>query len=52
MEFFLKNPNFLNIMKNAVSGIWCHVGLVRTDVSEERVASIFRVEIIHKEGAA
>jgi hypothetical protein len=26
------------------SGMWRHVGLVRTDISEERVASIFRVE--------
>jgi hypothetical protein len=26
------------------SGMWRRVGLVRTDVSEERVASIFRVE--------
>jgi hypothetical protein len=26
------------------SGIWGRVGLVRTDVSEKRVASIFRVE--------
>jgi hypothetical protein len=26
------------------SGMWCRVGLVRTDVSEDRVASIFRLE--------
>jgi hypothetical protein len=26
------------------SGMWRRVGLVRTDVSEERVASIFNVE--------
>jgi hypothetical protein len=26
------------------SWMWRHVGLVRTEVSEERVASIFRVE--------
>jgi hypothetical protein len=26
------------------SGMWRRVGLVRTDVSEERVASIFKVE--------
>jgi hypothetical protein len=26
------------------SGTWCHVDLVRTDVLEERIASIFRVE--------
>jgi hypothetical protein len=25
-------------------GMWCHVGLVRTDVSEEHVASLIRVE--------
>jgi hypothetical protein len=31
-------------MKNAVSGIWYRVGIVCTDVSEERIASIFRVE--------
>jgi hypothetical protein len=29
---------------NAVTGMWSRVGLVRTDVSEERVASIFWVE--------
>jgi hypothetical protein len=28
----------------ALSGIWRHVGLVRTDVSDEHVASIFRIE--------
>jgi hypothetical protein len=27
--------------------MWCHVGLVKTDVSEECVASIFRVEEIY-----
>jgi hypothetical protein len=26
------------------SGMWCSGGLVKTDVSEECVASIFRVE--------
>jgi hypothetical protein len=31
-------------MKNASSGMWHRVDLVRTDVSEERVASIVRVE--------
>jgi hypothetical protein len=31
-------------MKNAASGLWLRVGLVKTDVSEEHVASIFRVE--------
>jgi hypothetical protein len=31
-------------MNKAISGIWYRVGLVRTDVSEERIASIFRVE--------
>jgi hypothetical protein len=32
--------------------MWRHVGLVKTDVSEERVASIFRVERIHERIAA
>jgi hypothetical protein len=31
-------------MKNAVSGMWRRVLLVWTDVSEERIASIFRVQ--------
>jgi hypothetical protein len=26
-------------------GMWCRVGLVRTDVSEELVASIMKLEI-------
>jgi hypothetical protein len=29
------------------SETWSHVGLVKTDVSEERDASIFRVEEIY-----
>jgi hypothetical protein len=29
-------------------GMWCPVGLVRTDVSEESVASIIRVEKIRE----
>jgi hypothetical protein len=33
-----------NNKKIPYSGMWRRVGLVRTDVSEERVASIFRVE--------
>jgi hypothetical protein len=28
------------------SGLWCRVDHVRTDVSEKRASSIFRVEII------
>jgi hypothetical protein len=31
-------------------GMWRRVDLVRTDVSEERVASIFRVEKITERG--
>jgi hypothetical protein len=31
-------------MKNAVSGMWRHVALVKTDVSEERIAFIIRVK--------
>jgi hypothetical protein len=34
------------------SGMWRHVDLVRTDVSKERVASIFRVENSAREQAA
>jgi hypothetical protein len=30
------------------SGLWRRVGHVRTDVSEERIASIFRVETIRE----
>jgi hypothetical protein len=33
------------------SGMWCHVGLVRTDVSAGYIASIFRVERICEQGA-
>jgi hypothetical protein len=36
--------------KMQCSRIWLHVGLVRTDVSEERVASVFRVERISELG--
>jgi hypothetical protein len=31
-------------MENAVFGMWRRVDLLWTDVSEERIASIFRVE--------
>jgi hypothetical protein len=34
------------------SGMCGHVGLVRTDVSEERIVSIFRMERIHELGSA
>jgi hypothetical protein len=34
------------------SWMWCHVDLVKTDVKQEHVASIFRVERIHEQGAA
>jgi hypothetical protein len=34
------------------SVMWGHVGLVGTDVSEEYVASIFRVSRIGERGAA
>jgi hypothetical protein len=30
--------------------MWRHVDLVRTDISEERVASIFRIEKTREEG--
>lgn len=33
-------------------GMWGRVDLVRTDISEEFVASILRVEVIHEGGAA
>jgi hypothetical protein len=33
-------------MKDAPSGMWHRVGLVRIDVSEESFSSIFRVERI------
>jgi hypothetical protein len=36
-------------MKNASSGMWYLVDLVRTDVSEELVASVFRVEEIREQ---
>jgi hypothetical protein len=32
------------IVKEAVLWLWRRVGLVGTDVSEERIASIFRVK--------
>jgi hypothetical protein len=35
-------------MKTAASGLRCHIGLVRIDISEGHVAVIFRVERIHK----
>jgi hypothetical protein len=44
-------PYFENV-KNASSmpssGLWRHVGVVRTDILEECVISIFRVEKISK----
>jgi hypothetical protein len=42
----------LDICKILSSEIWRHVGFVITDVSKERVASIFRVEGISKLGTA
>jgi hypothetical protein len=33
------------------SEMWCHLGLVRTDSSEELIVSIFMVEIISKLGS-
>jgi hypothetical protein len=35
-----------------LSGMRCSVGLVRTDVSEERIASIFMAEKIREQGQA
>jgi hypothetical protein len=43
MKYWLKMP---------YSGTWCHVDLVRDDVSEEHVATIFRVERIDEQGTA
>jgi hypothetical protein len=40
-----KTP-FFKIIKNSSSGMFHRVALVRTDVSEECIASIIRVEII------
>jgi hypothetical protein len=34
------------------SEVWCCVGPVKTNISEECVVSIFRVEIIHIQGRA
>jgi hypothetical protein len=46
-EYFVEFEIFTVVtMKNAPSGMWRCVGLVRTDFSEERVASIFRAEKI------
>jgi hypothetical protein len=36
--------------KMSSSDVWRHVGLIRADVSEECVASVFRVEIIREIG--
>jgi hypothetical protein len=30
-------------IKQSSSVMWCHVGLVRRNISEEQVASIFRI---------
>jgi hypothetical protein len=38
--------NKITILRMPSSGLWRRVGIVRTDVSEESVASMFRVEII------
>jgi hypothetical protein len=35
-------------MKNVVSGMCCHVVLVGTDVSEERIACIIRAKTINE----
>jgi hypothetical protein len=40
------------IKKKASSGLKCHVELMLTDVSEERIASIFRVEEKRRKSAS
>jgi hypothetical protein len=39
-----------DLLKDAVSGVWRCVGLVKIDMSMEHFASIFRVEIISELG--
>jgi hypothetical protein len=49
MKFRLKEKVETKLyLKNAVFLMWRCVDLVRTDVSEERVASIFSLEKIHE----
>jgi hypothetical protein len=43
-------PLSVELLGMSSSGKWRHVGLVRTDVSEERIASIFRIKIIGELG--
>jgi hypothetical protein len=42
--FFLVGFEVFTAVTIKYSGMWRRVGLVRTDVSEERFTSIFRVE--------
>jgi hypothetical protein len=47
----IKVQNVNDIWRIPSSGMWRRVGILLTDVSEERIASIFRVEAIHDEPA-
>jgi hypothetical protein len=51
MKSLKLQEHIYKFMKNAVSVVWCRLGLVRADVSEGSVTSIFRVERISELGA-
>jgi hypothetical protein len=48
LVWYLALGRVWSCVENSSHGIWRRVGLVRTDVSEERVVSILWVERIHK----
>jgi hypothetical protein len=45
-----RRENLKSYMNNSVSGMWHRVGLLIRDVSEEHLASIFRMETIRELG--